>query len=105
MALGRQVFLGFTLPFSVAYDFGKTTPYDAHPSPALCSKCGRWATETYAYGLMERICRADLGDTVKVCTWRVTPLRRTVTEQPAEKVAEKDYQLVPIPDLYERSFQ
>ena len=102
--MGWIRYLGFALPLSVALDFRRDSQYDAHAAPAVCSLCLRYKDETYAYGVIDRICRDDLVDTVRVSTWRVRPMPRTVVDRPEERIAEKVHELVPLDDLWERSF-
>ena len=94
--MGFVRYLGFILPLAIAFDLRKDGTRNGWPYPAVCSKCGRYKPDTYAYGLHSRICRDDLVDTVRVSTWRTTPQPRTVeSAHPEEKVEENGYRLDP----------
>jgi len=69
---------GFILPLSIAFDLRKDGARNGWPTAAVCSKCHKWKAETYGYGWYSRICRDDLVDTVRVQTWRTTPIPRSV---------------------------
>ena len=101
--MGFLKYLGFALPLSVALDLRKDGQMDGHPSPAICTKCGLWKRETFAFGEDRRICRDDLVDTVRVSTYRVRPIPRTVvSEHPEEIVADQPHQQVPLDPWWDR---
>lgn len=103
---GFVLFLGFALPFALAFDRTGEGPRDAYPSRGLCSLCKRWKEETYRLTSLERICVDDMTAVVhRSGARRIRPQpRAAIPEWPLEKVAEKSHQLTPLDTWWDRQF-
>jgi hypothetical protein len=104
--VGWLKFLGFAIPFAVAFDNNASPPRDALPSRGRCSLCKRMKDETYILGSGERACADDVRDVARrSMALRSRTAPRPVGEWPLEKVADTEAQLVPIDPRWDGWFK